>query len=132
MPFVNWEQRYSVGAAMDAEHKNWFGILNRLHDAMAEGKGKAIQERILSEMIAYTRTHFFHEEELLQSRRYPELAPHRQLHAVFTKKVLDLEAKMKRGESVLTIELMEFLKDWLQNHILTQDVKYGAWMKANA
>ncbi|ABF42651.1 Hemerythrin-like, metal-binding protein [Candidatus Koribacter versatilis Ellin345] len=131
MPFLTWETRFSVGAAMDAEHKTWFGILNRLHDAMAQGKGKDVQQKILIEMVAYTHTHFAHEESFLQSRNYPDLPAHRSLHVTFTKKVRDLESKVKAGLPVLSVELMDFLRDWLQNHILTHDVKYGTWMKAN-
>ena len=131
MPFLSWEPRYSVGAAMDAEHKTWFAILNRLHDAMAQGKGRDIQQKILAEILTYTRTHFAHEETLLQTWNYPELPAHRQLHAGFIRKVQELEKKMNSGMPVLSLELMDFLRDWLSNHILTHDIKYGSWKKAN-
>ena len=130
MPFLNWEPRYSTGSAMDAEHKTWFAILNRLHDAMSQGKGRDVQQKILTEILAYTRTHFAHEEALLQAWNYPELPAHRQLHITFTRKVQELEKKMNSGLPVLSLELMDFLKDWLGNHILTHDVKYGTWKKA--
>ena len=35
MPLMDWNRSYSVGVAeMDAQHQKWFGILNKLHDAM--------------------------------------------------------------------------------------------------
>ena len=131
MAFMNWDEKYSVGCAMDVEHKTWFGILNRLHDAMQGGKGSAMQSAVLAEMVAYTRTHFAHEEALLQMRRYPDLAQHAQLHATFTRKVQALEAKLAGGGAALTIEMMDFLRDWLASHILAEDTKYGAWLRTN-
>lgn len=132
MPLMNWETKYSVGVpAIDAQHQKWFGILNRLHDAMLGGKGKEAQQAILTEMVAYTRTHFLQEELMLKAKGYPELAAHREKHVAFTQKVQDLEAKVLAGSSVLTVEVMDFLRDWLNQHILSVDTRYGLWLKAH-
>ena len=132
MALMNWENKYSVGvAAMDAQHQKWFGILNRLHEAMLAGQGEELQRSILSEMAAYTNTYFLQEEPMLKMRGYPELAEHREKHVAFTRKVQALEAKVLAGSSVLTVEVMDFLRDWLSQHILSVDTKYGAWLKAH-
>jgi hemerythrin len=127
---LNWENKYSVGVAeIDAQHQKWFGILNRLHEAMLAGNAQDLQRSILTEMVAYTRTHFLQEELMLKTRGYPMLAAHSVLHVDFAKKVQDIETKLQAGGSVLTIDIMEFLKQWLAKHILTQDTQYGGWLK---
>ncbi len=130
MALMNWENKYSVGVAeMDAQHLKWIGILNRLHEAMLAGKAQDLQRSILSEIVAYTRTHFLQEELMLKTRGYPMLAAHRVLHVDFARQVQDIETKLQAGVSVLTIDIMEFLKSWLAKHILTQDTQYGSWLK---
>lgn len=130
MALMDWDNSYSVGiAAIDEQHRRWIGILNRLHDAMVAGKGRAFQEAILSEMVAYTRTHFLQEELMLKVKGYPKLAEHREKHAAFTKQVQELEAKVLSGAPVLTIDMMEILKRWLREHILSEDMQYGNYLK---
>ena len=129
MALMNWENKYSVGVAeMDAQHQKWFGILNRLHEAMLAGKAQELQRSILSEMVAYTQTHFLQEEIMLKARGYPMLAAHRVLHLDFARQVQAIETKLQAGGAVLTIDIMEFLKQWLGKHILTQDTQYGGWL----
>lgn len=130
MPLMQWEPRYSVGvSAMDEQHQKFFGILNRMHDAMLNGKGRDVQQAVLTELVAYTRTHFLTEELMLKTRKYPKFAEHKEKHMAFTKRVQDLEARMLGGAPVLTMEVMDFLKDWLKGHILAEDTKYGEFLR---
>jgi hemerythrin len=64
----------------------------------------------------------------LKTRVYPKLLEHRQKHETCTKQVQDLEAKLFAEASVLTIEVMDFLKHWLEEHILAEDTRYGAYL----
>lgn len=131
MPLMQWDAKYSVGVqAMDAQHQRWIGILNRLHDAMLSGKGREVQQGVLNEMVAYARTHFLEEELLLKTKGYPRLAEHKEKHTTFVRQVQDLEKKMEKGAPVLTMEVMDFLKRWLTQHILAEDVQYGAYLRA--
>lgn len=42
--------KYSVGVAeMDAQHRKWLGILNRLHEAMLAGKKQWLAKHILAQ-----------------------------------------------------------------------------------
>ena len=131
MAFITWDDRYSVDPAMDPQHKKFFEILNRLHDAMLSGAGREIHNRTLLELAAYTRTHFRSEEALLGRRGYPELVAHKQMHEGFIAQVRELESKIAAGQHVLTVDLLQFVKTWLSDHILGADAKYGAWLKAH-
>ncbi len=129
MPLIQWDQKFSVGVqAMDQQHQRWFGILNNLHEAMQQGKGKEVLHKILAEMTDYTRTHFQREEELLKSAGYPQLAEHLGKHKAFTGKIAEMETKANKGDTVLTFDLMDSLKAWLEDHILKEDAKYGIFL----
>ena len=130
MALMEWNQKYSVGVpAMDTQHQKWFGILNRLHEAMLTGKSADALRAVMSEMVAYTRTHFMEEELMLKVRKYPQFAEHKAKHDAFTKEVQDLEAKMIAGAPVLSMQMMDSLRKWLSGHILAEDVRYGAYLK---
>ncbi len=133
MPLITWDDKFSVGVqSMDAQHQRWFALMNNLHDAMREGRGKAVQDAILAEMIDYTQTHFRREEELLQAKLYPNLLEHQDKHRLFTNRLFDMQSRIQKGEPVLTFDLMDSLKDWLQEHIMKEDMKYGTFLSGGS
>ena len=55
---------------------------------------------------------------------------HKAEHERFTNAVLDFQSKFRRNEIGLTIDAMEFLKDWLSKHILGSDQRYAPFLNA--
>ena len=45
-----------------------------------------------------------------------------------TRQVDEFAARYERGESSLNLHLLNFLRDWLTNHIEKVDHGYSAWM----
>ena len=43
-------------------------------------------------------------------------------------KVVDFQKQFEQGDSKLEMSLMEFLKDWLVNHIMKTDKRYVAFL----
>ncbi|MDW8003038.1 MAG: bacteriohemerythrin [Deltaproteobacteria bacterium] len=86
--------------------------------------------KVLSELVEYTVYHFSAEEKLLEDHAYPGLAWHRRLHSELTEKTKNLRDRFNSGEYVISIEVMNFLKDWLTNHIGNVDKKYGEFLNA--
>ncbi|MDR3739023.1 MAG: bacteriohemerythrin [Terracidiphilus sp.] len=129
MALLNWSSKYSVGVqSMDSQHTILFGILNDLHDAMMKGKARTVAGELLRKLANYADEHFAAEEALMASAGYSNLAQHRILHRDLTKEVEEFVARYERGESTLNLHLLNFLRDWLTNHIEKEDHKYGAWM----
>lgn len=83
---------------------------------------------MLSELVSYTLYHFRAEAGAFQKYGYPEQRQHKTEHDDLTKKVVDLQNKFNAGGLVLSTEVMNFLKDWLNNHILNIDMKYGPFL----
>jgi len=117
---------------MDRQHTVLFGFLNDLHDAMMKGQAQKITGELLRKLLEYTREHFSAEEALMASARYPQLAQHRTMHCELIKNVEGFDVRYRRGESALNVQLLNFLRDWLTNHIEREDKKYGPWLKENA
>lgn len=130
MALLCWSDRYSVGVKrMDEQHTVLFRMLNDLHESMMKGQAKQIVGPLLCKLSAYTHEHFAAEEGLMTASGYAGLAQHRVLHSDLIKKVNEFAAHYERGESALNLQLLNFLRDWLSNHIQNEDQKYGPWMK---
>ena len=83
---------------------------------------------ILGSLVSYTKAHFSTEEQLLQLHGYPDLAAHKVQHKKFTDQVSDFQRQFSEGTLTLSIDVMNFLKDWLKNHILGTDKKYTSFL----
>jgi hemerythrin-like metal-binding protein len=122
---------YAVNVGnVDAQHQILFAICGELHSAMSAGRGKVVLAQLLGKLIHYTETHFTDEERLLQSRGYPELARHRALHEALTKRVRELEADFNAGKIAMSIQLLQFLTDWLVKHIQGHHFAYARYLSA--
>lgn len=129
MAFINWDDSYSVGVVLiDNQHKRLIQIINELHDAMGAGKGKEILGKVLFELVQYVNTHFKTEEEYMVKYNYNEYESHRYEHEKLTDEVKRFHEDFKDGKAVLTIEIMNFLRNWLMDHILVKDKKFGKFL----
>ena len=129
MALITWNDSFSMGIRqIDDQHRKLVGLLNSLFDAMKEGKGKDILGEILTDLITYTVFHFSTEENYFKKYAYPEFVKHAQEHQYLTKNAAELKTKFDKGEAVITVEVMQFLKDWLNNHILRTDKKYSPFL----
>jgi hemerythrin-like metal-binding protein len=121
-----WDDSFSVGVvAMDDQHKKLFRMVNDLYKAMKAKRAKEAMNGIVDELISYTAMHFKEEEQVMAKAGYPDLAKHKEIHKALVGKVLDVQKKLKSGQATVGIDLLNFLKDWLVNHIKGTDKKYG-------
>jgi hemerythrin len=56
---------------------------------------------------------------------------HKAEHDKLTVKVLEYKKKFENNEILISVELLNFLRDWLTNHIMKTDRKYGNFFKEN-
>ncbi len=132
MALLKWSSKYSVGVqSMDIQHTVLFDILNDLHTAMMKGQAQSSIGALLRKLADYARNHFSAEEAIMASTRYPDLPQHRLKHLELNKQVAEFVTRFERGESALTLQLMNFLRDWLTNHIQNVDHGYSSWMNSH-
>jgi hemerythrin len=128
MALINWDNSFSVKVdEIDRQHQKLVSLINDLNDAMRQGKGKDILGKIINGLIGYAGTHFKTEEKYFAQFGYPETDSHKTEHADFTRKVSEFKNKFDKGTIGLSIEVLDFLSSWLQNHIKSVDKKYSAF-----
>ena len=126
-----WKSEYAVNiGSIDAQHKNLFAIGHELFEAMSAGQGKAALGRILDRLVQYTAAHFSHEERLMQLHKYPDLAKHKAEHDALVKQVEAFQAEFHSGRASMAVQVLQFLKDWLEKHIKGSDLAYAPYLKA--
>ena len=129
MALFEWTPEYSVSVTrFDAEHKKLFELINELNDAMAAGRGRAMIARVLQELNVYVRRHFAAEEEAMRRAGYEGLEAHIAEHRALAEQVGKYYDAWASNASTSAVDLLFFLRDWLQKHILETDHKYGKAM----
>ncbi|HET97260.1 MAG TPA: bacteriohemerythrin [Desulfurivibrio alkaliphilus] len=131
MALFSWKEDYSVNIReIDDQHKELVAMINELHEAMMQQRAKDILGKILNRLASYCASHFATEERLMQTHGYPDYAAHKVKHDKMTAKVLALQSDLKANKLNLTVEVSQFLRDWLDKHILGTDKKYSAHLNA--
>jgi hemerythrin-like metal-binding protein len=131
MSILNWSDALSVNIKeLDQQHQCLIEIINKLHDSMKSGKGDSVIGPILSDLLSYTQFHFSTEEKYFQQFAYPHGLMHKKQHNDLTKKAKDLKVDFDKGKITISIEVMNFLKDWLKDHILGSDKQYAPFLNS--
>jgi len=126
MALFEWREEYSVNVdEIDQQHKKLIQMINDLHTAMKEKKAKDVIEDVLKRMESYVEEHFNTEEKYFDKFDYPEAEEHIQEHDQFVEKVEEFIEDYMDGKMMLSMKLINFLKDWLTNHIKGTDQKYS-------
>jgi len=133
MAFFDWKDNMSVGnQVIDVDHRKLIQYLNEMQEAMIAGHGKDIVGTILNRLVAYTHEHFAREELIWKSGHYAGFEKHKKEHGDLLKTVTEFKAKYDKGTIALSVDVMNFLRDWLKNHILKSDKEAAAAIAATA
>ena len=125
MAFVDWNEKYSVGIKdIDTQHKRLFDLINEFYDSVKEGKVAAGTAKVIEGLLAYTVFHFGFEERLMEKHKYAGLGAQKVAHKAFTDKVADYKDRVSTGKLLMTLEVTNYLKTWLTEHIMKSDMQY--------
>ncbi len=134
MSFMEWSDSMSVGVAeLDADHKLLVSLINQLHDSVGDVEEKATLGSVLNTLIDYTIYHFSREEKIMEVCNYPGLEKHIDMHRALTGRVSDIRDRFRNSHDgdVVGDDVLDFLKEWLNTHILKQDMEYRSYVSGN-
>ncbi len=127
---VTYTPELSVGVkAFDDHHIVLFDIINKLSDAMSKGLAGEQVISIVRELVDYTSWHFKAEEDVFEKYNYPGKDEHTKIHNKMLKTAGQLLTDAESGKKILSTELMEFLQDWILDHIMGVDKEYSTFLK---
>lgn len=121
---LEWEDKYSVGVKMiDDQHKIMFATINELIDVLKLPTKEKL-EGIINQLVQYKKFHFATEERYFKEFNYAKTEEHIAKHQSFTDALNSLKEKAGDDTVTLAFELVDFLEDWLINHLMTADQDY--------
>lgn len=125
MEYMKWDEKFNVNVKIvDEQHQHLVSLLNDIHAAVVNGSEQGVLAKILDDLVDYTVYHFTTEEDIFKKYNYPEAEIHKKQHDGLTKQVVDLQTNFKDGSATISFELLDFLQDWLGNHIIGSDMKF--------
>ena len=136
MALMTWTTAMSVGVPeLDSDHRTLIRIINQLAESSeGEEAAKTVRQCLFS-LLRYAEFHFAREEKVLTACHYPAMEHHKGEHRAFTAHMQDLAKRLDREEQpaaeVVNEELLTYLKDWLNHHILIEDMSYRKLAQAN-
>ena len=129
MKEIIWDESLSVEVdEIDEDHRKLVDLFNMLSHSVAEGDAEDYIEAVLDELISCTVWHFKHEERLMLLYKYEGLEEHKNEHDALIDSVKELQQKFHKENKLFTNENIEYLEDWLTEHILGQDMKLGFYL----
>ncbi|MDR2800717.1 MAG: bacteriohemerythrin [Desulfovibrio sp.] len=128
---IDWTPDLNVGIELiDNQHKMLCAYINILYRALQDGRFEMAGSAIVTSLKNYTVSHFSTEEQYFSHTRYPQAAEHMRIHKKFVEKVAAVDAQLAAGNFHVGDDLLEFLKNWLLNHIRVTDHQYAPFVKA--
>jgi hemerythrin-like metal-binding protein len=127
--FMPWSDALKVNIkSIDEQHKQLVDLINDLHKTLVNGESNYYMSFVLNELVDYTHYHFVTEEKLMAIVGYDDIENHKRGHKKLIWQIVDFQEKIKNGRTSLSMEIMDFLKDWLLKHINGTDKKYASTM----
>lgn len=126
MNMYEMKQEYFTGIDfIDEEHAKLFAITNEIYELLTN---KFIPDKydhimkVINELKDYTKYHFNHEEEYMNSIGYRRILSQKVDHADFIEKINGFNSdSIDENQKETLLELVDFLNTWLIEHIVKRD-----------
>ena len=131
---IVWSNDYATGVSeIDEQHMILIHTLNEAREKLSEESNIKTLETITQDLLSYALYHFETEEELMQQYGYNDedeinAQNHLKQHRSFSEKVVSIREGLKSANPISANELLEFLNNWLINHILNTDKKLATFI----
>jgi len=129
MVFFEWKDEYELGLPhIDLQHTMIVNMMNELFVTLGSSETEETIRKTLEKMLLYVEEHFASEEAAMLENNYPEFDSHFREHEAYRARVKELHQRHHADEKIAAHELIEFLKDWFQNHIAEVDKRFGNYV----
>jgi hemerythrin-like metal-binding protein len=126
---IVWSKILSIGVEeIDEDHRKLVSIFNTLNHAVSAAEPPDYLAATLEELINCTVWHFSHEERLMLKYQYKDMDAHKAEHRELIETAKELQQELLQGGGSMAEQHIEILERWLTEHILTTDMRLGAYL----
>ncbi len=124
MPLIDWRDEYEIGVpAVDHEHRELIGLINRLHDDMLVWDSDVTVSEYLGEIYARISAHFALEERIMRDARYDQYVEHKADHEKLLDDIRDIMDDYEDRHRYNDETLAQRLHGWFGVHFKTHDAR---------
>ena len=129
--WVSWNDSLLVGiATIDEHHRYLFDLLNDLYDVVVNKRGLRNVARLIKALETYAKVHFRAEEKMMSHYGYKGLKHQETQHHAYEEKIREFYEELHLNPLVAQFDALLYLRNWLINHILIEDVKLHSLVHA--
>lgn len=131
-PFsMDWSDRFVLGIDLiDQQHQVLFRLIDQLAKAIQDEDSPDELQQVFDKLKEYTLTHFAAEEHLMAQHAYRGDREHQENHHALAHSLAQLVERAKTGQPLVSLETMNFLRQWLYHHIDDVDRQFAEFLKA--
>jgi hemerythrin len=129
MSLTEWNARYELGVReMDDHHRKLVELLNKAYELILYSFDEDKLHVILSELVKYADYHFSAEEALMKEAGFAGRKMHVSSHNTFKEHLAGLRKSSHSEDPHVINDMVLFLWDWLNRHILDYDKKFAVYL----
>ena len=127
MALFTWKDSFCIGIGkLDEQHRSLLECLNDCHTLVSNDRRAGIDADLIARLKTYGAEHFCLEEEMMRLFGYAGMEAQQKQHRYFMSQVAELETALAQGNEVSAQSVLTFLKDWLLEHVLSEDKPFAA------
>lgn len=121
---MKWSKEFSVGIhEIDEHHRTLWECIASLEEAVIGRERWSAVHSALIRLAEFARIHFAVEESLMRIHDYPGLEEHIHEHWQFSEALKSLKKKALTAD--VSQEMIDFIRGWLDEHVITSDKRYA-------
>ncbi len=118
-PLLEWSEQLHLGVTViDEQHSQMVALLNRIGEAIKQGREEESVMVLFNELAAFSHMHFETERQLMDETVYTDIVAHQQEHRKLLEELHSIRGQFDSVSPLLTLQT---LKDWLRSHIIHSD-----------
>ncbi len=128
MTLLNADNLLRIGIGeFDREHLAIAEAINELQVAVEGGNNRGVTGPMLEKLARATKAHFLSEETMMTASKYPGMMLHAMKHQRLLEQLSAFQARYSRETPAMDRHSLNFLRDWVNTHIQSDDLNFGLW-----
>ena len=126
MVLIEWNDQFELGVArMDASHREFIDMLNRLNAASRED-----MSTLFARLVEHTEQHFGEEERWMQESGFPLRIIHRDEHERVLAILRETLQQLQAGDTASAHMLVREMLAWFEQHAASMDLALARHIEA--
>ena len=120
-----WKEEYSLGIEIiDSQHKELVALLEKTYDNFLNKSPKDELVRLVNELDQFATIHLGTEEKYFDLFNYEGKDLHIKIHNDMRSQIATFNKRVEAEGAKVAMEIIDFLENWLIEHIENIDKKY--------